>query len=731
LSDLSDTYKTFSMDIAGRKLTVETGKLAKQANGSVVIRYGDTVLLATAVVSAEPREGIDFFPLTVDVEERLYAVGRIPGSWGRREGRPPEKAILTARLTDRPIRPLFPYGFRNDVQVVITVLSVDHDCSSQVTGMIAASAALVVSEIPFGGPVGAVEVGLVDDELVINPTSAQSVDSLMSLIVAGTADAVLMVEAGAKEVPESRMLEAILFGHEKIKEIVAFQDRICAEVGVPKREVTIFEPDLQIRSIVQGMLEGPLAQAVRKSDKLEREAALDELRNTVMQTVLKDFPEKLQDIETLFHEALKKEVRTMITVEGIRPDGRKTTEIRPIWCEVGLLPRTHGSAVFTRGQTQVLSVVTLGTVGDVQELDTIGEEEFKRYLHHYNFAPFSTGETRPLRGPGRREIGHGALAERALLQVMPPEETFPYTVRVVSEVLESNGSTSMASVCASTLSLMDAGVPIKAPVAGVAMGLIREGDRFAVLTDIQGIEDALGDMDFKAAGTEKGVTALQMDIKIKGIGRDVLHQALEQAREGRMFILGRMAEVISSPRPELSQYAPRIIVMDINPDKIRDVIGPGGKMINKIIAETSTKIDIENSGRVFISSVNEEGGKKAVQMIEALTKEVEVGATYLGTVTRVTNFGAFVEILPGKEGLVHISDLSSERIGRVEDVANIGDSIEVVVTEIDRMGRINLKKKGVERRAPQHDRGDRGGPAPRRRPDQDRSPDFRSRERPR
>ena len=731
MSDLLDTYRTFSMELAGRRLVVETGKLAKQANGSVVVSYGETVVLATAVASAEPREGIDFFPLTVDVEERLYAVGRIPGSWGRREGRPPEKAILTARLTDRPIRPLFPKGFRNDVQVVITVLSVDHDCSSQIAGMIAASAALVVSDIPFAGPIGAVEVGLVGDELVINPTSAQATESLMSLIVAGTADAVLMVEAGAKEVPESRMLEAIIFGHDTIKEIVALQERIRAEVGRPKKEIPLFEPDPQIISIVQGMLGGRLDEAVRKSDKLEREAALDELKNSILQTVLKDFPQSLQDIEATFHDALQKEVRTMITVDGIRPDGRTTTEIRPIWCEVGVLPRTHGSAVFTRGQTQVLSVVTLGAVGDIQELDTIGEEEFKKYLHHYNFAPFSTGETRPLRGPGRREIGHGALAERALLQVMPSDETFPYTVRVVSEVLESNGSTSMASVCGSTLSLMDAGVPVKASVAGVAMGLIKEGDRFAILTDIQGMEDALGDMDFKVAGTEKGVTALQMDIKTKGIGRDILSQALEQAHTGRMFILGKMAEVISSPRPELSPYAPRIIVMDINPDKIRDVIGPGGKMINKIIAETNTKIDIENSGRVFVSSVDEEGGKKAVKMIEALTKDVEVGATYPGTVTRVTNFGAFVEILPGKEGLVHISDLSSERIGRVEDVANIGDTMEVVVTEIDRMGRINLKKKGVERRAPQHDRPDRGGPAPRRRSDQDRGGNFRDRERPR
>jgi polyribonucleotide nucleotidyltransferase len=713
------------MDLAGRQLVVDTGKLAKQAGGSVFVRYGDTAILATATASAALREGIDFFPLTVDVEERLYAVGRIPGSWGRREGRPPEKAILSARLTDRPIRPLFPEGFRNDVQIVITILSVDHDCSPQIVGMIGASTALVVSDIPFAGPIGAVEVGLVDGNLVINPGSADSTKSLMSLCVAGTADAVLMVEARAKEVPEAKMLEAIMFGHETIKQLVAFQNTIRAEAGKPKREMTVFEPDPQVSAIVLSMLEGRLSEAVRNGDKLAREADLDLLKNQILKTVQKDFPDKTLDIETVFHDALKREVRSMITNEGIRPDGRGTREIRPIWCEVGLLPRTHGSAVFTRGQTQVMSVTTLGAPGDVQELDTIDEEEFKRFIHHYNFPPYSTGETKPLRGPGRREIGHGALVERALLQVMPPEEEFPYTVRVVSEVLESNGSTSMASVCGSTLSLMDAGVPIKAPVAGVAMGLIKEGERFAVLSDIQGIEDALGDMDFKVAGSAAGVTALQMDIKIGGIGKTVLEQALNQAHEGRMFILGKMLEVLAAPRPELSPYAPRIIIMNIDPDKIRDVIGPGGKMINKIIAETDTKIDIENDGRVFIASVDEEGGKKAVKMIEALTKDVVVGETYMGTVSRITSFGAFVEILPGKEGLVHISDLSAERVARVEDVVNIGDTIEVKVAEIDRLGRINLTRKGVEKRPGGMGRSPSGPPRDRfgtRRQDDDRPP---------
>lgn len=725
LDSQSKQYRTYSMDLAGRTLTIETGKLAKQANGSVLVRYGDTLVLATATGSAEPREGIDFFPLTVDVEERLYAVGRIPGSWGRREGRPPEKAILAARLTDRPLRPLFPEGFRNDVQIVVTVLSVDHDCSPQIAGMIGASAALVISDIPFDGPVGAVEVGLVNGELIINPNSEQAGKSIMSLVVAGTADAVLMVEAGAREVPEQLMLEAIMLGHDSIKQIVAFQSAIRQDVGKPKREVRLYEPDAEVRRVVECLLAGKLEEAVRVTEKLGREEALEALRKQVAQTVLADYPDKSLDIDYVFQKALKKVVRSTILDMKVRPDGRTPTEIRPIWCEVGLLPRTHGSAVFTRGQTQVLSVTTLGASGDVQELDTIGEEAFKRYIHHYNFPPFSTGEAKMLRGPGRREIGHGALAERALLGVMPDEEKFPYTVRVVSEVLESNGSSSMASVCGSTLALMDAGVPIKSPVAGVAMGLIKQDDRFVVLSDIMGIEDFLGDMDFKVAGTKAGVTALQMDIKTRGLSREILETALSQAREGRLFILDKMLETLAEPRPELSPYAPRIIVIDIDPDKIRDVIGPGGKMINKIIAETNTKIDIENDGKVFIASVDEEGGRKAVSMIQALTKEVEVGETYVGRVSRITTFGAFVEIAPGKEGLVHISDLSNERIRKVEDVANIGDMIEVKVIEIDRLGRINLAKKGVDKPKAEREPGGGGSGSrdrfpPRKRPDEDR-----------
>ncbi len=718
LENQTEQYRTFSTELGGRLLSIETGKLARQAGGAVLVRYGDTAVLATATASAEPREGIDFFPLTVDVEERLYAVGRIPGSWGRREGRPPEKAILAARLTDRPIRPLFPEGFRNDVQLVITVLSVDHDCSPQIAGMIGASCALTISDIPFDGPIGAVEVGLVDGDLVINPNSEQSQRSLMSLVVAGTKDAVLMVEAGAKEVPEATMLEAIMRAHEVIREIVALQQSMRDEIGKPKREVRLYEPDPEVRAKVMSMLGSSLQQSVQQQDKLEREASLENLRQQVLEACAAEFPDKIQDANYVFQGALKEVVRTTILEHGTRPDGRAPNEIRPIWCEVGLLPRTHGSAVFTRGQTQVLTVTTLGASGDVQALDTIDEEEFKRYIHHYNFPPYSTGETKMLRGPGRREIGHGALAERALLEVMPPEDEFPYTVRVVSEVLESNGSSSMASVCGSTLSLMDAGVPIKSPVAGVAMGLIKSGEKYSVLTDIQGIEDFLGDMDFKVAGTEKGITALQMDIKTKDMSRDILDQALIEAREGRLFILGKMLEALPAPRAEMSPYAPRIIVMQIDPDKIRDVIGPGGKMINKIIAETNAKIDIENDGRVFVASSDEEGGAKAVRMIEALTKDVEVGATYMGKVTRVATFGAFVEILPGKEGLVHISDLSNERIRRVEDVVNIGDPLEVKVTEIDRLGRINLTKAGIDR-SKSESQGSRDR-FPRKRPDADR-----------
>ena len=688
-------FRVFETALAGRPLWIETGKMAQQANGSCLVRYGDTVVLVAATASASPREGVDFFPLTVDVEERLYAVGRIPGSWGRREGRPPEKAILMARLTDRPIRPLFPDGFRNDVQVVITILSVDHDSSPEVAGMIGASVALTISDIPFDGPVGAVEVGLVDGQIVINPSSEQCSKSELSLIVAGTKDAVLMVEAGAKEVPEDTLIEAITAGHRAIQEIVSFQEGIREAIGKPIIEVPLFVPDPEVERQVEEQAAGPLREAIMNPDKLEREAAIERVQSETRARFEETFPEKGQDIDAVLRKLLKREVRKMICDKSVRPDGRAPDEIRRISCEVAMLPRTHGSGLFTRGQTQVLSVATLGAVSDIQELDTIYEEEFKRYIHHYNFPPYSVGETRPLRGPGRREIGHGALAERALIPVLPAETEFPYTLRVVSEVVSSNGSTSMASVCGSTLALMDAGVPIKAPVAGIAMGLVKEGEKVVVLTDIQGMEDALGDMDFKVAGTKKGVTALQMDIKVSGVDRSILEMALSRAREARLSIMDKMLEAIPAPRPELSPYAPRIVVIEIDPDKIRDVIGPGGKVINKIIAETNAKIDIEQDGKVYIASTDSAGGEKAVKMIQALTRDVEVGVEYLGKVSRITNFGAFIEILPGKEGLVRLSEISDERIKRVEDVLNVGDEVLVKVVEIDRLGRINLSRRAA------------------------------------
>jgi len=692
-------YRTFTMELAGRPLTIETGKMAKQANGAVLVRYGDTAVLVTATCSAEPREGIDFFPLTVDVEERLYAVGRIPGNWHRREGRPPTKAILAARLTDRPIRPLFPKGFRNDVQVISTILSVDHDNAPEICSLVGASAALSISDIPFNGPIGAVIVGLVDGRFVINPTREEAEKSELHLVVAGTKDAILMVEAGAKEVPEETILDAIFYGHDFIRQLTDFQEKIVAEVGKPKRQLPLYEIEEELRQAVEERAETALRAALSIGEKLAREEAIANLEKEVQAALAEQWPEREKDIATVLKDLLKREVRRMILEEGIRPDGRRPNEIRPISVEVGLLPRTHGSGLFTRGQTQVLSVATLGAVGDVQPLDDVGYEEFKRYMHHYNFPPFSVGEVRPLRGAGRREIGHGALAERALEPVLPSEADFPYTIRVVSEVLESNGSTSMASVCGSSLALMDAGVPIKAPVGGVAMGLVEEGGRFAVLTDIQGLEDALGDMDFKVAGTREGVTALQMDIKIGGVNRDILSTALKQAREGRLFILDKMAEVLPAPRKELSPYAPRILVTQIDPEKIRDIIGPGGKTINKIITETNTKIDVEQDGRVFIAASDLESGQKALSIIESLTRDPEVGSIYLGKVVRIVNFGAFVEFLPGKEGLVHISQLADERVGKVEDVVKVGDEILVKVTEIDDRGRINLSHKEAVRPA--------------------------------
>ncbi|HHY05615.1 MAG TPA: polyribonucleotide nucleotidyltransferase, partial [Clostridia bacterium] len=663
------------LDLAGRKLVIETGKVGKQAGGAVFISYGDTCLLTTATSSAEPREGIDFFPLTVDYEERLYSVGKIPGGFIKREGRPSEKAILSSRLIDRPIRPLFPQGYHNDIQVVATVMSVDQDNVPDITAINGASAALHLSDIPFQGPIGAVVVGCIAGELIINPTVEEAEKSDLHLVVAGTKDAVMMVEAGCNEISEELCLEAIIFGHTKIKEIVQFIEDFREEalqLGLAKEKQAFEVPglDSELEQAVKEFATEPLQKALVNKDKLEREKNVNKVKQDTLEHFAEIYPDNLKDVNVVLEIISKSYLRKLITVDKIRPDGRALDEIRTITCEVGILPRTHGSGLFTRGQTQVMTVATLGAIGDEQILDGLGVEESKRYLHHYNFPSYSVGETRPMRGPGRREIGHGALAERALEPMIPSEEEFPYTIRLVSEVLESNGSTSMASVCGSTLALMDAGVPIKAPVAGIAMGLIKEGENYSILSDIQGLEDANGDMDFKVAGTVKGITAIQMDIKIAGLQRDVLRDALEQARRGRLFILEKILATIPQPRSEMSPYAPRIISTSIDPEKIGDVIGPGGKIIKKIVDETGAKIDIEDDGRVFIAAINTTAGEKALQMIEELTKEVEVGELYKGKVVRIMNFGAFVEILPGKEGLVHISQLKEERTNKVEDVVS-------------------------------------------------------------
>ncbi|SEN44577.1 polyribonucleotide nucleotidyltransferase [Lihuaxuella thermophila] len=690
---------TFQTELAGRSLILEIGKFAGQANGSVMVRYGDTAVLATVVASKEPKEA-DFFPLTVNYEERLYAVGKIPGGFIKREGRPSEKAVLASRLIDRPIRPLFDEGFRHEVQVVTTVMSVDQDCSTEIAAMIGASAALCISDIPFAGPIAGVIVGRVDGQFVINPTVEQMEKSDLHLVVAGTKDGINMVEAGSDEVPEDVILEAILFGHEKIKELVAFQEEIVAQVGLPKMETELYQVDEEMDRRVRELATGNLLKAVQVGEKQARQDAIDQVKAEVAEQMMQElgeeaFAEKEKDIHVVLDKIVKEEVRRLILEEGIRPDGRAVDEIRPLTSEIGILPRTHGSGLFKRGQTQVLSVCTLGALGDVQILDGLDLEESKRFMHHYNFPPFSVGEARPIRAPGRREIGHGALGERALEPVIPSEDEFPYTIRVVSEVLESNGSTSQASICASTLALMHAGVPIKAPVAGIAMGLVKEGDRVTILTDIQGMEDHLGDMDFKVAGTRKGVTALQMDIKIAGIDRDILERALDQARKARMVILDNMEATISEPRKELSPYAPKILTIRIHPDKIRDVIGPSGRVINKIIEETGVKIDIEQDGRIYIASPDVTQNEKAKKIIEDLVREVVVGETYLGTVKRVEKYGAFVELFPGKEGLVHISQLDVNRVAKVTDVVNIGDTILVKVTEIDDQGRVNLSRKAV------------------------------------
>lgn len=682
---------------------MEIGQVAKQANGAAVVRYGDTVVLVTAVASKGPREGIDFFPLTIDYEEKQYAIGKIPGGFIKREGRATELATLSARQIDRPLRPLFPKGFRNDIHVVATIMSVDKNNPPDVTAAIGASLALGVSDIPFAGPIAAVIVGLVDGQLIINPTIEEEEKSDLHMVVAGTKEAIMMVEGHANEVPEQMMLEAVFFAHEEIKKLVAFQEPIIAELGKPKTEVVVKVMDEAIEAAVREYSIPILEQAVRNPDKKSRETQMDQAKEDILTHFAEVYPDDAKSIGSLVDKLMKETVRRMILEDGDRVDGRELTEIRPITCEVGFLPRPHGTGLFTRGQTQVLSVTTLGAASEEQFLDGLGRADHKRYIHQYNFPPYSTGEIKPMRGPGRREIGHGALAERALLAVLPSEEEFPYTIRVVSEVLESNGSSSMGSVCGSSMSLMHAGVPIKAPVAGIAMGLVTAEDKFAILSDIQGIEDALGDMDFKLAGTEKGVTALQMDIKITGVTREIVAAALKQAREGRMFIMGKMNEAISQPNTEMSPFAPRLIRMQIHPDKIREVIGPGGKVIHKIVDETGAKIDIEDDGSLFIMATDQEAALKAKALVEAIVAEVEVGKVYDGTVKRIMDFGAFVEIIPGvlgssgKEGMVHISQLAEERVDKVTDVVNIGDKITVKVTEIDRQGRVNLSRKAVLR----------------------------------
>ena len=685
----------FEIELGGRKLTIEQGKMAKQANGAVLVRYGDTVVLVTATASSAPREGVDFFPLTVDYEEKMYAAGKIPGGFIKREGRPSSDAVLCARLIDRPIRPLFPDGFRNDVQIVATVLCVEQDNPPEIAAMIGASCALTVSDIPFMGPIAGVRVGYVDGAFVINPTEEQRAVSELNLTVAGSHDAVMMVEAGANELSEEVVLDAILFGHAEIRRLVEFQNDIRSACGKEKIVPAIFAVSEELESKVRAYAEERLDAATRNSDKLARDADIAAIKAETVEHFIEEYPEAAKEISQILYKIEKGIVRHMITHEKIRPDGRALDEVRPVSCEVGILPRTHGSGLFTRGQTQVLTVTTLGSIGDEQIIDGLGPETTKHYLHHYNFPGYSVGEARPMRSPGRREIGHGALAERALVPMIPSIEDFPYTIRLVSEILESNGSSSMGSVCGSTLSLMCAGVPIKRPVSGVAMGLVRDGDDYSILTDIQGMEDALGDMDFKVAGTTKGITAIQMDIKIAGITRDILASALAQAKQGRAFILEKMLACIDKPAAELSPYAPRVEVITIDIDKIRDVIGTGGKVVRKIIDETGVDVDIHEDGNIFITSPNMEAMDRARKMIEDIVREVEVGEVYTGRVTRFLKFGAFVELLPGKEGLCHISQLAKHRVESVEDVVKIGDQLEVKVIEIDEKGRINVSHKAL------------------------------------
>lgn len=694
--NMGQEKQTFQMEWAGRPLIVETNQLAKQANGAVLVRYGDTTILSTATASKEPR-ALDFFPLTVNYEERLYAAGKIPGGFIKREGRPSEKAILTSRLIDRPIRPLFPDGFRNDVQVISLVLSVDQEATSEMAAMLGSSLALSVSDIPFDGPIAGVQIGRVDGEFIVNPTPDQLEQSDLDLVVAGTKDAINMVEAGAKEVEEQIVLEAILFGHEQIKQLIEFQEQIIAAVGKEKAEIKLFELDPTLYAEIEQTIGAELVQAIQTEEKLAREQNIQNVKTAIIEKYEAEEADEdtMKQVKAILDDMVKEEVRRLITEDKVRPDGRGLDEIRPLSSQVGILPRTHGSGLFTRGQTQVLSVCTLGALGEVQIIDGLGLEESKRFMHHYNFPNFSVGETGPIRGPGRREIGHGALGERALEAVIPDEDTFPYTIRLVAEVLESNGSSSQASICASTMAMMDAGVPLKAPVAGIAMGLVKTGDNYSILSDIQGMEDFLGDMDFKVAGTAKGITALQMDIKIDGLAGEILEESLAQAKKGRLHILEHMLETINTPREELSTYAPKIVRIQINPDKIRDVIGPGGKVINKIIDETNVKIDTEQDGTIYISSPDSEMNARAQEMIENIVREAEVGEYYLGKVKRIEKFGAFVELFPGKDGLLHISEIQEKRTNKVEDVLKVDDELLVKVIEIDRQGRVNLSRKQV------------------------------------
>lgn len=692
-------YRTFKTAVGGRLLEFELGKICEQANGQVMVKYGESVVSVTVCASKEPREDIDFLPLSCDYEEKMYASGKIPGGFIRREGRPSEKAILSSRLMDRPLRPLFPKGYHNDVVVVATVMSVDLDCETDIMAMVGASVAIATSDIPWEGPIAAVRVGRVDGRFIINPTLEQREQSDINLTVAGTKDAIMMVEAGADEVPEEVMLDAIFFGHEEIKKLVEFIDEIVAEVGKPKKELVLKQIPEDIDAAVRAYATGRMQEAIHTFDKLERLDNMDAVEVETKEHFAEIYPDNEKDIAAVLYNITKESVRNMILDEGIRPDNRKTTEIRPVWCETGLLPRVHGSGLFTRGQTQVLSTCTLAPSSEAQMIDGITEQTEKRYMHHYNFPGYCTGEAKSPRSPGRREIGHGALAERALLPVIPPVEEFPYALRVVSDVLSSNGSSSMGSTCGSTLALMDAGVPIKRPVSGIAMGLISRTEedgsqKIAVLSDIQGMEDFLGDMDFKVTGTEVGVTAIQMDIKIHGLSREILEKALAQAKEGRAHILDVMLEEIPEPRKEMSKYAPRSINMMIDPDKIRIVIGPGGKTINRIIDETGVKIDIaeDASGLISIYSSDMAGAEAAKREIELLTKDAEVGQTYEGKVTKIMSFGAFIEILPGKEGLLHISKMADHRVEKVEDVMNVGDEVKVRVYEIDKQNRINLER---------------------------------------